>query len=81
MAYMVYQRYTTAIREAYGAADVPLDDLQEQLASARGARRWLESLIIDPSIRASMAEPIAVIEEAFHGLLLARVGSVRNATD
>jgi len=71
MAYMVYQRYTTAIREAYGGADVPLGALQEQLANARGARQWLESLIIDPSIRASMAEPIAVIEDAFDGLVRA----------
>jgi hypothetical protein len=53
---MVYQRYTTAIREAH-------------LAEAGRVRAWLDSLDIDPTLRASLVEPIAVVEDAFSGLL------------
>ena len=60
--YMVQQRTTTAVREAY--AEVGLDEVQRQLAGAHVARAWLESLAIDPEVRASLVEPIAAVEEA-----------------
>ena len=71
MAYMVFQRYATAIRDAYGRG-LAAEDVQDQLAEARRARIWLESLDIDPSLRASLVEPIAVVEEALSGLLRGR---------
>ena len=67
MAYMVYQRYATAIQDGYGAGSVP--DVEQQLASARAARVWLESLEIDPSIRASLVEPIGIVEDAFESIV------------
>jgi hypothetical protein len=73
MAYMIYQRYATAIRDAYGTAGQP-DDLRALLARAREARAWLESLAIDPTLRASLVEPIAVVEDAFDGLIRAPAG-------
>lgn len=60
--YMVYQQLTTAVRDGYrGAARAVVE---HHLAEARRARRWLESLEIDPAQRASVLEPIAAIEEA-----------------
>lgn len=67
MAYMVMQRYTTAIREAYAGRP----DLAEQVAQAAACRTWLESLEIDPSLRAEVIEPIRAIEEAFADLVRA----------
>jgi hypothetical protein len=68
MAYMIYQRYATAVRDAYGGDPDP-DRLRDQVAAAGGARAWLESLDIDPTLRASLVEPIAVLEDAFDALL------------
>lgn len=60
--YMVNQRLTTAVREGYrGAAGGVLD---EQLEEARRALAWLAALHIDPDVRASLVEPVAVVEEA-----------------
>ena len=71
MAYMVYQRYATAIREAYGA-EVSQAELEGSLADAGRARAWLESLPIEEALRASLVEPIAVIEDALAGLIRRR---------
>lgn len=60
--YMVYQQLTTALREGYRGADRAV--VEHQLDEARRARRWLESLEIDPAQRASLLEPIGIIEEA-----------------
>lgn len=68
MAYMVLQRYATAIRDAYRHGRDP-GEVRAHLADARRARAWLESLDIDPTLRASLVEPIAVVEDAFSGLL------------
>lgn len=65
MAYMIYQQYTTAIREAY--AHQP--DVARHYESARACRQWLESLDIDPGVRATLVEQIATLENAFHDLL------------
>jgi hypothetical protein len=73
MAYMVYQRYTTAIRDAYGHGRDP-GAIRKQVADARRARAWLESLDIDATLRASLVEPIAIVEDAFDGLLRAARG-------
>ena len=59
---MIQQRTTTAVREGY--AEASLADLRRELLSARAARAWLERLTIDPAVRASLVEPIAVVEEA-----------------
>ncbi len=64
MAYMVYQRYTTAILDAY--RDRP--DVAEHVDQARAHRRWLESLEIDPAIRTSLVEQARALEEAFERL-------------
>jgi len=66
MAYMVYQRVATAIRDAYHGSPGPR--LEDGLAEARRARAWLESLDIDPTLRASLVEPIAVVEDTFREL-------------
>jgi len=64
VAYMAMQRYTTAIHEGYaGRADVT-----EQRARAGACRAWLESLAIDPSVRAELAEPIRAVETALADL-------------
>ena len=67
MAYMIYQQYTTAIKEAY--ADHP--DVARHAASARACREWLASLEIDPKLRGGLVEQIRVLEEAFQDLLRA----------
>ena len=59
---MIQQRTTTAVREGY--AEASLAELRRELLSARAARAWLERLTIDPAVRASLVEPIAVVEEA-----------------
>lgn len=64
MAYMVQQRIVSAIREAY--ADRP--DRDRHLAAAKGCREWLESLAVEPGLRASLVEPIAAVEEALAAL-------------
>ena len=59
---MAQQRTTTAVREGYADADA--EEVRRELLSARAARAWLERLTIDPDVRASLVEPIAVVEEA-----------------
>ena len=66
MPYMIYQQYTTAIKNAY-AGDETVPDLYEQ---ARANRRWLASLKIDPKLRNPLVEQLAAIEEAFKDLLV-----------
>ena len=64
MAYMVYQQYTTAVLDAYAGRP----DVAEQLESAQECRRWLQSLDIDPKIRATLVEQAQVLEAAFERL-------------
>jgi hypothetical protein len=78
MAYMVYQQYANAIREAYGHARSEAD-VREQLAAAQRARAWLESLEIDGTLRASLVEPLGVVEDAFSGLLRGHTEETRPA--
>lgn len=61
MAYMVMQRYTTAILEAYGG----IEDVTPQLAAARSHRMWLEGLEIEPGVRAALVEQAKAVEDAF----------------
>ena len=65
MPYMIYQQYTTAIKQAY-AGDESVSELYK---AAKSCREWLESLEIDPKLRGPMVEPVAAIEEAFKDLL------------
>lgn len=65
MAYMIYQQYTTAIKEAY--AHHP--DVARHAAAARSCREWLASLEIKPELRSALVEQITALEEAFQDLL------------
>ena len=65
MPYMIYQQYTTAVKEAY-AGDGSVEELYSQ---AKSCREWLDSLRIDAKLRGSLVEPVAAIEEAFKDLL------------
>jgi hypothetical protein len=60
--YMVHQRLTTAVRDGYRGADPEV--VGADLAEARRTMAWLEELAIDAATRASLVEPIAIIEEA-----------------
>jgi hypothetical protein len=64
MAYMIYQRYTTAILDAYEDSG----EVATHLANARSHRRWLESLRIEPAVKATLVEQARTIEEAFERL-------------
>jgi len=59
--YMIFQQYTSAIKEAYSGQP----DVSQHVESARIFRKWLESLNIDVELRNSLVEPIQVLEEAF----------------
>jgi len=61
MAYMVYQRYTTAVKRGYRERA----DADEQLARSIDFRRWLESLEIDPEIRAGLVEQALALQHGF----------------
>ncbi|HSM38744.1 MAG TPA: hypothetical protein VK838_05370 [Candidatus Limnocylindrales bacterium] len=67
MSYMVMQRYTTAIREAYAGRP----DVAQQCEQAANFRAWLESLEIPDALRAELIEPIRAIEDAFGDVLRA----------
>jgi hypothetical protein len=67
MAYMIYQQYTTAVKEGY--ADHSQPDIAQQAAAAKTCREWLESLEIDPQIRDALVEQIKALEEAFGDLM------------
>ena len=67
MPYMIYQQYTTAIKEAY-AGDAAVSKNYE---AAKSCREWLESLKIDPKLREPLVEQIAALEEAFKDLIAA----------
>lgn len=68
MAYMVYQRYTTAVLEAY--ADDP--HVFHHLAAARSHRMWLATLTLEPAVKSALVEQALVIESAFERLAAAR---------
>ena len=65
MPYMIYQQYTTAIKNAYtGHSSVP-----DFYSAAKAAREWISSLNIDPKLRDPLVEQVSAIEEAFKDLL------------
>jgi hypothetical protein len=66
MAYMIYQRYTTAVLDAYAGHP----DVGEQLEQARAHRRWLEALEIDVPVKAALVEQARALEAAFARLAL-----------
>lgn len=63
--YMIYQQYTTAIKNAYAGKQ----DVAQHAETARLCREWLESLRIDRDMRNVLIEPIRALEEAFKDLL------------
>ena len=64
---MIYQQYTTAIKEGY--ANHPRPDIEQHAAAARSCREWLESLEIAPQVRDGLVEQIAALEKAFGELM------------
>ena len=62
--YMIYQQYTTAIKNAYADKE----DVPQHVSRARSCREWLESLEIDADLRNGLVEPIQALEEAFQDL-------------
>lgn len=64
MAYMIFQRYTSAILDAY--KDSP--EAAAHLDQARSHREWLESLAIESTVKATLVEQARTIEEAFERL-------------
>ena len=65
--YMIYQQYMTAIKDGY--ANHPQEDIAQHAAAAGTCREWLDSLEIDPELRAALVEQIRTIEEAFGELM------------
>ena len=65
MPYMIYQQYTTAVKQAYEGDG----SVEEHYARAKACREWLESLKIDAKLRGPMVEPVAAVEEAFKDML------------
>ncbi len=65
MAHMIYQQYTTAVRDAY--RDRP--DVVERLEEARSFRQWLESLDLEPGVKGTLVEQARTLEEAFERLV------------
>jgi hypothetical protein len=71
MAYMVYQRYTTAVKRAYrDRADAP-----EEHHRAVAFRQWLEALEIDATIRADLVEQALALEHGFDEVVRRRESS------
>ena len=64
MTYMVYQRYTTAIVDAY--KDNP--EVPRHFEEAQSHRRWLQSLDIDNTVKNTLVEQAQTIEAAFERL-------------
>ena len=62
---MIYQQYTTAIKEAYSGEQSVFQHAQ----TARMFREWLESLQIEVEFRNALVEPIRAVEEAFEDLV------------
>jgi len=65
MAYMIYQQYTTAVKEAY----THHPDVARHAATAKTCRQWLASLEIKPELRSVLVEQIMALEDAFQDLL------------
>ena len=65
MPYMIYQQYTTAIKQAY-AGDPAVAELHAQ---AQAYRAWLANLQLEPRLLDPLLEPIAAIKEALQDLL------------
>ncbi|HUV09645.1 MAG TPA: hypothetical protein VMX12_01625 [Acidimicrobiia bacterium] len=64
MAYMVYQRYTTAVKRGYTGRT----DVAAQHQRAIEFRAWLEELEIDAVIRADLVEQARALEHGFQQL-------------
>ena len=64
MAYMIYQQYTTAIKDAYAGHP----DVAAHAEAAKAYREWLQSLEITPKLRDQLVEQARALEEAFADL-------------
>jgi hypothetical protein len=67
MAYMIYQQYTTAVKEGYAGHPQPV--IAQQAEAAKSCREWMESLEINAQIRDGLVEQIRALEEAFEELM------------
>jgi len=65
MPYMIYQQYTTAVKQAYADGE----NISDLYAAAKTCRQWLASLKMDAKLLDPLVEPVAAIEEAFRDLL------------
>ncbi len=74
MGVMIYQQYTTAIKEAYATRE----NVAAQHAEAARCRAWLESLDISPRLRDSLVEEIAALEEGFREVLAKQARAASN---
>lgn len=63
--YMIYQQYTSAIKDAYSGHQ----GVSRHAESAKTSREWLESLDIDADLRDALVEPMRILEEAFRDLI------------
>jgi hypothetical protein len=61
---MIYQQYTSAVKEAYAGRP----GLEQQVASASACREWLQSLRIDPKLLDGLVEQVKALEEGFREL-------------
>jgi hypothetical protein len=68
MAYMIYQRYVTAVVK--GHREDP--NVSSQLETARSHRAWLEGLSMEPGVKRTLVAQARAIEEGFERLAAAR---------
>ena len=61
---MIYQQYSTAVKEAYSGRP----EVHRLAADAMSYRKWLETLEINPQIRAILVEQSRALEDAFYDL-------------
>jgi len=68
MAYMIYQQFKTAVKDAYAGRDV--DKLTQE---AETFIEWIEALEINPQVRNTLLEQMKAIAEAFQELSVHQV--------
>lgn len=68
MAYMLYQRYITAVVRAH--REDP--EVAGALEAARSHRIWLEGLSLDPGLKRVLVGQARAIEEGFAQLVASR---------
>jgi hypothetical protein len=70
MAYMLHERVAMEVVTAY--RDRPDTETHAQLEAAERFRDWVETLPIDPAVRAVVVEPVAAVEAGLRETLRRR---------